>query len=588
MQNRSVTRSLWGTSLDAVNATANSYEICNMICKNLDYCLGSFSLSKKSETEPSGVVTAEEALYMSGVVDILLSCLFEEKRDRKSVNSFLLVGLLNSSQLLNVTIGDLPFSGFWKAVRATFDFALKTLSKESELPLDSITFQPINRVVAASFVPSLSLIHKLTTHRMANNLKSIFQKYDNATTLFPTTTDFVRYLHGLLGNFCLEICKDERLVCLPAHILHPLLGFMSDVMASLKASSQSLVEASAPTSRKRAAAVAVNGSASQALRRISVPGMPVSIGELPDLHRRLAMGTNNVPGGVNIFLGGNGRSAEPFQILFGNNNRTVDPFEPSEEAITQLMEMGFSRDHALEALEETGSNQVEVAMEYALTHPPPSPATAERRRIRREARAAAAAVARLRSRRETEERNSQNEEVSESQDNVSLLDTAESEQESSRLGGVGDNGTKPKPNLDIEEDAQHPQRKELHDSLYAQVSKMIFFLVEGVWGEFQRRTDDSDFSGQKEGEGIVVVLASFFLDKIAKSYPEGVSRFFWDLLSRLHSHFKASKIIPNHEVQVASLCHFLTITLRALPLMRQLVLRKGLCSTLVKSLKHAR
>ena len=51
------------------------------------------------------------------------------------------------------------------------------------------------------------------------------------------------------------------------------------------------------------------------------------------------------------------------------------PFEPSEESISQLAEMGFAREHALEALETVGTNRVEVAMEFALTHPPSSPGT---------------------------------------------------------------------------------------------------------------------------------------------------------------------------------------------------------------------
>jgi hypothetical protein len=48
--------------------------------------------------------------------------------------------------------------------------------------------------------------------------------------------------------------------------------------------------------------------------------------------------------------------------------------------------MGFGRDHAVEALESVGSNRVDVAMEYALLHPPSSPATLERTRAARERR----------------------------------------------------------------------------------------------------------------------------------------------------------------------------------------------------------
>lgn len=47
------------------------------------------------------------------------------------------------------------------------------------------------------------------------------------------------------------------------------------------------------------------------------------------------------------------------------------PFAPDERSITQLMEMGFTREHVLMALRATESNRVEVAMEYLLTHPAP-------------------------------------------------------------------------------------------------------------------------------------------------------------------------------------------------------------------------
>ncbi|KAL7574630.1 hypothetical protein ACA910_002980 [Epithemia clementina (nom. ined.)] len=54
------------------------------------------------------------------------------------------------------------------------------------------------------------------------------------------------------------------------------------------------------------------------------------------------------------------------------------PFAVSEEAIACLEEIGFGRDHAMDALEHMQSNCSEVAIEYALTHPPLDPATAAR------------------------------------------------------------------------------------------------------------------------------------------------------------------------------------------------------------------
>lgn len=49
------------------------------------------------------------------------------------------------------------------------------------------------------------------------------------------------------------------------------------------------------------------------------------------------------------------------------------PFVPEERTVTQLVEMGFDREHVLMALRATETNRVEVAMEYILSHPPPTP-----------------------------------------------------------------------------------------------------------------------------------------------------------------------------------------------------------------------
>lgn len=52
------------------------------------------------------------------------------------------------------------------------------------------------------------------------------------------------------------------------------------------------------------------------------------------------------------------------------------PFVPEERTVTQLVEMGFTREHVLMALRSTETNRVEVAMEYLLTHPAPPPGEA--------------------------------------------------------------------------------------------------------------------------------------------------------------------------------------------------------------------
>ncbi len=44
-----------------------------------------------------------------------------------------------------------------------------------------------------------------------------------------------------------------------------------------------------------------------------------------------------------------------------------DNFEPSEEVIPRVIDMGFSREHAINAIESTRSNSIDDVMEYALS-----------------------------------------------------------------------------------------------------------------------------------------------------------------------------------------------------------------------------
>ncbi|PPD77872.1 hypothetical protein GOBAR_DD25184 [Gossypium barbadense] len=55
-------------------------------------------------------------------------------------------------------------------------------------------------------------------------------------------------------------------------------------------------------------------------------------------------------------------------ISSGNNARVTGP-PPNETAIATIVEMGFSRSRAEEALRQVGSNSVELAMEWLFSHP---------------------------------------------------------------------------------------------------------------------------------------------------------------------------------------------------------------------------
>ena len=64
-----------------------------------------------------------------------------------------------------------------------------------------------------------------------------------------------------------------------------------------------------------------------------------------------------------------------------------DNFEPSKDVISQVIDMGFSRELALDAIENTRSNRIDVVMEYALSIGHLSPDELSTRRATREERA---------------------------------------------------------------------------------------------------------------------------------------------------------------------------------------------------------
>ena len=60
--------------------------------------------------------------------------------------------------------------------------------------------------------------------------------------------------------------------------------------------------------------------------------------------------------------------SERDQLAGGSGTGVPSIFQPREETIERMMDMGFGRNNAIHAIESSHSNDVEVAMEYALSH----------------------------------------------------------------------------------------------------------------------------------------------------------------------------------------------------------------------------
>ena len=89
--------------------------------------------------------------------------------------------------------------------------------------------------------------------------------------------------------------------------------------------------------------------------------------EIFDLQQRLSRNLSS----MNVFLGGSARRSRMLsntsQRLAGSDSTEtgVSQVESDEETINLLIDMDFTRKHPLDAIESTGSNRLEVVMEYA-------------------------------------------------------------------------------------------------------------------------------------------------------------------------------------------------------------------------------
>jgi hypothetical protein len=262
--------------------------------------------------------------------------------------------------------------------------------------------------------------------------------------------------------------------------------------------------------------------------------------------------------------------------------------------------MGFGRDHAVEALENVGSNRVDVAMEYALLHPPSSPATLEWTRERR----------RLEQQRRNDNLEGQSNKPSDSESHTPKLDDGDKtklkpltedelnmvtakEIEEILAGRAADylNMVKEslgKISLDIIEGSSRGSAHE--DS--AKIVKLPELPVSAPHVDEDTKYADSD------KRGVVIVVSNFILD-ICRVYPDLESSIGTELLRRLkfcledpRRQSEGNTKPPSHcRVKsgcssFSSLVHMSVIIFRAIPKLRPLVLRHGLVGMTTHCLRN--
>lgn len=248
--------------------------------------------------------------------------------------------------------------------------ALSTLENQEGDGIADTPHQSISRSVAASLPPSIALVRRLvsgslisssTLSRLSDSDRRLLMedakrpgepdRYgwigDEKTKSFQHEY-FTRALQCAAADIVFEVWEDPRFIFAPAHIVHPVATLAGELITSLDEASK------APTK-----------SATSSNREDGQWGL-FSTSRLSRLRRQREEDGEDT--------GGDGAPV-------GETD-----FEPSMEAISHLIDMGFSWEQALDALESTRSNRLEVAMEYALSHGQVSVAALERRRSERGSR----------------------------------------------------------------------------------------------------------------------------------------------------------------------------------------------------------
>ena len=283
-------------------------------------------------------------------------------------------------------------------------------------------------------------------------------------------------------------------------------------------------------------------------------------------------------------------------------------------------------EHARDALLMSQSNRVELAMEYALSHPPPSAATIERRRVQREER---------QRQRDEAERQAQ---VAENIAGETAGETGDENQGEPDAGAAGENGeTVAAPDapadqneadpegMDVDQDAEALQenaveestdkkdetetsteKKDTKEEENGDVARAKGLLQEWmkdapsvtckVLGGLVETSTEKDnvvsmsdgqalLEGDAEGETLTVVLSSFLLD-LCQRYSDRCDQITTEVLQMLKAqlergHDDSFRVRGGKESSFAALCQAAVLFARALPKTRILVLKENLVHMIV-------
>ncbi|GKY98288.1 hypothetical protein MPSEU_000786400 [Mayamaea pseudoterrestris] len=534
-----------------------------MQCLNIDHLKSVISVNSASPAEPS-ISQSGSAIYFGSCLSQLQSSLFDERRERRFVNLPLLVDLISSDpyakQLITGVITDedaaISEVGILRACLCVLQQGMRLMSLSTQYNSNSGHEQAqssasrLDRSVAASFPLIISLIRRLLTTPISSspvasvmsrmkwkdisnlvgkaNLDDCFVSSSSNDGFFEPER-FVKVLNLSVSRLVHKAWQDPNLMFVPSHVMHPLVNLVGDVVAELIFATKE----KGPNSSRQAQ---------------SQSGFSLS-----DYLRRR-------------------READETEPLDEEEEVNEEEFEPDESIVAQLVDMGFNRDRALDALETTRSNRVEVGMEYALTHPPPSPATVERRRVAREEREA----------RRTLEAQDAAAETSESHDNNPVADGA------SLSNRDADDAEK----MELEEvnpvkDGAATENEDEVGELYKAEIICWSETIPSVICEVLVCIERMDKNKNNETVAITTVVSAFLL-QLSSQYPEKSPVLLAGVFQRLKTEIDDFCVDPNTRDQAfAALCHAAVLVTRAIPKSRVLVLQNNLISSIVAAVNSS-
>ena len=525
------------------------------------------------------------AMYLGALLGIISSSLYEDKRERRTVNVALLIALVSvdnhfwtgvSPVLLSRDVdkpSELPAVGLFDAIKFVMEYSLQSVSSlrsETNVSGTSSPVQSLNRITAASLPPVIAILRRLMAGvpikqspvtsildrieladlatliggSKENLLNNLFCRFDDSDKKFSPER-FVRAIHFGVADMVLDVWKDQRFRSMPPHVVHPMTTLSIEIIGGL----EDVVKPSSSSSTTTNAA---------GLTGRSFFGR---IGRVPSRQREAEQ---------------------------QRNEAAEQAFEPSEDAISRLMEMGFSRDHALDAIENTESNRLEVAMEYALSHPPPSPGTVERRREQREE-----------SRRQREAQSNTNENAAEPNDDAMEesgdvdADTINSEDAVSGKGEESRKKAAAKEDEASESRVVGMVQSCLDEWVDSSPSVAISLLADcsSLYTNANPAAEDGSGKGDADTEALTVVVCSFLIN-LCQKYPDKSDVIVRELLLQLKQNFTEVKdgdrtvyrVEKGSELRVSALAHSSVLFARAIPRTRTLVLEQGLVTCLMSCL----